>query len=136
MNVNLAQETKFKLLNYEKALQSLEEALSTPVLSNRDRAGIIQNFEFVYETCWKALKAFLSYEGKDVKTPREAFSESYASGFLKNEEVWLAILKDRNLTVQTYDQEMSRKIFDSIVNSYAPVFRETFDFLNARAKQP
>lgn len=38
-----------KINNLKKALKSLEESLDSPITEARDMAGIIKNFEFVYE---------------------------------------------------------------------------------------
>jgi len=46
----------------EKAYKTLEEAMSLKVLSDLEKAGTIQRFEYTIELTWKTLKNILKYE--------------------------------------------------------------------------
>lgn len=46
--------------NFSKALAKLREFVAMPIENERDRAGVIQAFEFTFEQCWKAFQRILS----------------------------------------------------------------------------
>lgn len=109
--------------NYFAALQSLEEAIAEPIKIQRDIAGIIQNFEFVYELGWKYLKAYLEDEGLQSGAPKDVFTKAYQSDLIDDEEGWLDIMRSRNLTAHTYDPVFAKKLVDMIKSSYMEKFR-------------
>jgi len=88
--------------NLQKALPSLEEALSLPIRNQRDVAGIIQNFEFTYELSWRFFKAYLADRGTLSTTPKDTLSKAYQQDLISDEQTWLDIIEDRNLSVHTY----------------------------------
>ena len=112
-----------KLEKYKQALARLEEALAEQEPDQFIYDATIKRFEFTYELAWKLLKAVIEYKGgKDVLFPRDIFKESFANGILKNGEVWLEMLKDRNLSSHTYNQEMARDVYHRIRNKYFAEF--------------
>jgi nucleotidyltransferase substrate binding protein (TIGR01987 family) len=117
--------------NFRKALAVLEEAVAAPVVEPRDRAGIIKNFEIVYELSWNCLKKFLEKEGHEVKSARETFAKAYQLNYLHDEQRWLAILKDRNLTVHIYDETFAKEMCARITTEYVGAFRELATVLGA-----
>lgn len=69
---------------------------------------MIQRFEFAFELAWKCTKALLEYEGfQDLHSPRSVFQEAFAGALIIDEEMWLKMLKDRNLTSQIYDEGLA-----------------------------
>jgi hypothetical protein len=62
--------------NFSLALASLEEFVAEPVRTHRDKAGIIQAFEFTYELAWKTFQRLAQNEGLQVASPRQAFSSA------------------------------------------------------------
>lgn len=90
----------------ERLREALAELETTPLALD----AAIQRFEFSYELAWKALRAHLLVEGIDVASPREAFSRAYVQGWINGEEVWLAMLADRNRTSHTYEEALAREI--------------------------
>lgn len=120
------------LENFDRALAALEDAVALPVAEDRDIGGIIKAFELTYETAWKALKRRLADEGRDTTTPREAFSIGFSIGWLSNEGSWLGMIRDRNLTVHTYNRDLAHELLSHIMTSYVPAFLE----LHTRLHQP
>jgi nucleotidyltransferase substrate binding protein (TIGR01987 family) len=118
--------------NYQKAFTSLERALAEPVRTERDIAGVIQTFEFVYELAWKNLKRLLEFDGQFTQTPRETLSAAFQVGFIADESVWLDMMKDRNLSVHTYDEKFAREMLERIRNHYFPRFQSLREFLIKR----
>ena len=113
-----------KIDNFRKALKSLKTAVTTPIQDNRDMAGIIQNFEFTYETCWNALKLYLEDQGVVTTTARDVFSKAYQLKLIQNDQYWLEMIKDRNLTVHAYNEEFAKEICSKIQKMYLPCFEE------------
>jgi len=93
-----------------RAVARLREALAELDRNPLALDAAIQRFEFSYELAWKALKAHLLVEGTNVASPREAFSQAYVQQWIANEDVWLAMLADRNRTSHTYEESLAREI--------------------------
>ncbi len=114
----------------KKALDALGVMVKKPM--DVDRSNIdatIQRFEFSVELFWKALKYLLAEKGTEVRYPRDVLQEAYAGKLIDQESRWLAMLKDRNLTSHTYNEELADDIYAHIVNDYYPLLRQTFDQL-------
>lgn len=117
----------YGLLNVRNALKELSTYLAEPVKTSRDRAGVIQAFEFSYETIWKLLQKMAESDGLSVNSPREAFSFAFQKGLVSNQTIWLAMIKHRNLTSHVYREDVAEDVFQAIATSYA---KEWEFFLN------
>jgi nucleotidyltransferase substrate binding protein (TIGR01987 family) len=116
--------SKDKKLSFQSDLKSLEAAVAAPVTEDRDLAGIVKNFEFAYETGWKFLRALLDEQGIGSNTPREAIEQGYQAQMIDDEKIWLALMKDRNLTVHTYDRAFAEAMVKRIKEDYLPLFKK------------
>ncbi|MBM3801914.1 MAG: nucleotidyltransferase [Acidimicrobiia bacterium] len=115
--------------SWEQALRRLSEAL---LLDSSDRIVIdaaIQRFEFCFELGWKTLKAFLEFEGYAPPTPRQTLKDALRIQWLNDEEAWLQMLQDRNLTSHTYHEALADEIYSRLANHHARM-SELFGFLN------
>jgi nucleotidyltransferase substrate binding protein (TIGR01987 family) len=118
--------------NFLKAFMQLESAISLTKerkLSDLEKQGLIQAFEYCHELAWNVLKDFLqNEEGKsEIYGSKSATREAFRVGLISNGEVWMEMIKDRNQTVHTYNSETSEQIFNNIVKSY---FAEFVSFKN------
>ena len=113
--------------NLERALKSLEQALSSPPVEDRDYAGIIQNFEFVYELMWKTLKLILEARKIEASFPRVVFEEAFKQGLLEGNEIWVDMIEGRNLSTHTYDLKLAKKLYQAIRSRYFEIFQKTFE---------
>jgi len=120
------------LENLGRAVARLEEAVKQPDDNPLLVDGTIQRFEFAWEVVWKTLKRALLEEGIETRTPREALEGAYQAGWLRDEVVWLAMMKDRNDTSHAYDEAMARKICERIRERYFPELRRCHSFLQER----
>jgi len=112
--------------NYKKAFEQLKSAVELAEdrgLSNLEKQGLVQAFEFTHELGWKTLKDFLESRGvigligsKDVS--REAFK----TGLIIDGEAWMAMITSRNETSHTYDEGRVTAIVDAIVHRYFAAF--------------
>ena len=59
--------------NFKKALEKLRDAIDDydeETMSDLEKEGVIQRFEYTFELSWKTLQDFLAYQGYvDVKGP-------------------------------------------------------------------
>ena len=101
-----------KLENLNKALSRFATALNAPI--DPDQLMIeasIQCFEFSYELTWKFLKDVLEKEGIPANSPREVFREAYSANIISDENLWLTMLNDRNLTTHVYNKKIALEIY-------------------------
>lgn len=113
------------LANAEAALAQLVAFVSEPVRTDRDRAGVIQAFEFTFEAAWKLLKHRAAEEGLDAESPRRAILAGYKIGFVNDEVLWLEMLHDRNQTTHVYHHQVADRIYQAIKTRYASALSET-----------
>ena len=113
------------LANAEAALKQLVAFLDVPVVSDRDRAGVIQAFEFTFEAVWKLLKHLAESEGLAAESPKRALIAGYKIGVIEDENLWLNMLADRNLTSHIYHVDVADRIFAAIRDRYLAAFRQT-----------
>ena len=89
------------------------------------RTGIIGQFNLTFELAWKALQEILKIHGVDgssTGSPREILQLGYKTGFLKDSEVWLLMLKKRNTSVHIYNEEDVDEMILLIRDSFIPAF--------------
>ena len=115
--------------NYKKALKRLREACeisSKRELSDLEKQGLIQAFEFTHELAWKTMKNFLEYHGiaGQIFGSRDAVREAFNAGLIDSGEDWMNMIKSRNLTSHIYDEEIIDEIVDMILNVYIFRFEE------------
>lgn len=126
---------RLRLDNYRRALARLDEAVQLAQqrpLSDLERQGLIQAFEFSFELAWNLLKDYLDYQGASLVTgSRDAIREAFARGLIDAGEVWLGMLQDRNRTVHTYNEPVAAAIAERILQRYHPLFQQ----LSARMEQ-
>lgn len=112
------------LENARAALGQLEAFLSTPVVDDRDRAGVIQAFEFTFEAVWKLFKHVAETEGLEAQSPKRALVAAHRLGLIADEPVWLDMLRDRNLTSHVYHLTVAASIFTAIDQHYLAAFAD------------
>ena len=105
--------------NAQAALAKLTAFVSEPATTERDRAGVIQAFEFTFEATWKLLKYVAEHEGLEAESPKRAVTAAFKLGLLQDENLWLSMLQDRNLTTHVYHSQLADRIFTAISTRYA-----------------
>jgi len=112
-----------------RALNALDLMASLPLDKNRANVdATIQRFEFTIELFWLFLKVLLESKGVEVQYPKDVFNAAYKGHLIDDEEFWLNMLKDRNLTSHTYDEKLADLIYARI-KTYVPVFIKTLNSL-------
>ncbi|WP_136064809.1 nucleotidyltransferase substrate binding protein [Modicisalibacter radicis] len=111
-----------RLQNFSKALAQLDEAVTLMrerTLSNLERQGVIQAFEYSYELGWNTLKDYLVWQGiESIVGSRDTIREAFALGLVEDGDAWMAMLVDRNRTSHTYNEKTAQDILDNIEQSH------------------
>ena len=79
-------------------------------------AGVIQNFEFVYEISIKMVKRQIELESAsptevDETNFRDVLRVAAEKGLIADVEAWFKYRKMRNITAPTYDHEKAQKVY-------------------------
>lgn len=128
--------------HFTKALLQLEQAVElsrTRALSDLEKQGLIQafeSFEYTHELAWKTLNDFLEDKGVyNLYGSRDSTREAFKRGLIDDGEVWMDMIKSRNLSSHTYNQEIADAIAGRIVERYATAFQQLLNRLNIIAEE-
>ncbi len=112
--------------NFKRALKQLDKAMDLMderALTELEEQGVIQAFEYNHELAWKVLKDFFEHQGvQGMLGGRDAVTEAFNRGLIIEGDVWLDMIKKRNLTVHTYNEETTADILEAVVDTYYPEF--------------
>lgn len=115
-----------RLNNYRLALQRLTEAVQLHQqrnLSPLEQQGLIQAFEFTHELAWNVIKDYFFWQGNSgINGSRDATREAFAKGILDDGEGWMEMIRSRNQTSHTYNQDVAEQIAGMIIQRYFPLF--------------
>ena len=102
-------------------------------LSKLEGQGLIQAFEYTHELAWNTLKDLLESRGvHNLYGSKDVTREAFKVGLLKNGQTWMDMIRDRNLTSHTYNEETANAIVSAILGRYFAefiVFRQTMEAL-------
>ena len=126
-----------KLDNFIRSLSALQNA-NFDLADNDEiyRTGIVGQFNLTFELSWKCLQAVLrghAVNGAETGSPREILRLGYQTSFLNDADVWLLMLKKRNLSVHIYDEEQIDELIILIRDSFIPAFTALADTLRDKA---
>lgn len=107
--------------SFEKAVRSVHAAPHIPGLDadilDTLKAGVIQNFEFTYELCWKFMRRWLAANCSPMLAEgvhrRELFRLAAENGLIDDVKLWMDYHQSRNLTSHTYDQGVADDVYES-----------------------
>lgn len=112
--------------NFNRALHQLTLAVELSrqrPLSDLEKQGVIQAFEFVHELAWNVLKDFLEYEGiQGIVGSRSTVREAFKRGLIEDGEIWMDMIEKRNLSSHTYNLEIAVALVNAIIEIYHPAF--------------
>lgn len=120
-------DTRLDLSALRDAVGSLEDGLEVvsdtewfnaqnTKVQNTLIAGVIQNFEFVYEISIKMIKRQIEAESAsptevDETNFREVLRAAAEKGLVADVEAWFKYRKMRNVTAHTYDHEKAQQVY-------------------------
>lgn len=119
---------KRRLNNYLKAFQTLRRAVelaSQRDLSELEQQGLVQGFEFTHELAWNVLKDYLEEQGvSGIIGSKNAAREAFKNGLIDDGEAWMDMVKARNLSPHTYNQETAEAVVGEILTRFYPAFEQ------------
>lgn len=112
-------------VNAFKQLRNAQKLKSEREFTELELQGVIQAFEVSQELSWKVMKDFLEEQGKtDLFGSKNAVREAFNVGLISNGDIWLEMIKTRNITSHIYDENEVKIILIEILSKYFPVFLE------------
>ncbi len=122
--------------NFSKALAQLTKFMDREELNELEEQGLIQSFEYNHELAWNTQKDFLEARGvKDLYGSRDVAKKAFETGLIDNGEVWMEMIKSRNLSSHTYNEETTQQIVNSIVDVYYYAFCQLHEKLTELAEK-
>lgn len=128
--------------NFKRAFARLSEACGIADqrdLSDLERLGLIQAFEFTHELAWNTLKDFLSSRGssENLYGSKDATRAAFAAGLIEDGEAWMGMIAHRNESSHSYNDEAACRITEAVRTLYLPAF-EAFHrrFLDLEMEEP
>lgn len=87
------------------------------------KAGVIQNFEFTFELCWKMIKRWIAEninpEAAEPLTRKDLFREAARSGLISDPLSWFKYSDARNITSHTYKRSTAESVFQ-VASAFLP----------------
>jgi len=118
------------LSSYRNSLLRFKEILQLKkTIVHRDAA--IKRFEFTVELGWKCLQEFLKEQGIQCRSPKECLRAAFKLGLVRDDERWLQMIAERNLTVHTYNEQTAEEVYSRLPN-YVELFDELEKGLSGR----
>jgi nucleotidyltransferase substrate binding protein (TIGR01987 family) len=129
---------KQRFESYRKALVLLREALAdVDSLSQLEKEGTVQRFEFTVELAWNTMKDYLEESGVVLApvTPKNVVKQAFTAKIISDGQLWIDMLDCRNRMSHTYDE----RVFDQAVHQMSGRFvgglEELCRFLETRGLQ-
>ncbi len=112
--------------NFQRALQTMTEAVDLAAqrdLSKLEQQGLIQGFEFTHELAWNVMKDFLENKGfVGLIGSKDATRTAFKNELISDGEVWMDMIKARNLSSHTYNTEIAEAVVDDILHRFYQAF--------------
>ena len=107
-------------LSNMKEIYNYEEPFDNVVLT-----GLVGLFEICFEQSWKMMKEILvshGYAEGAAGSPRFIIKTAYQAGMIKEEELWLNALQERNNVTHSYDRRIALSIVDQAKTDFYEMF--------------
>jgi len=119
--------------NFTKAYAQFQRALADyEKLTELEKEGFIQRYEYTFELAWKTLKDYLASQNIPVLYPREVIKAAFHHELIRDGELWMDMLEQRNVIAHTYDEVRFQKALVKIKDEYASALAEVYTELGAK----
>jgi nucleotidyltransferase substrate binding protein (TIGR01987 family) len=125
--------------NYLRAFETLRRGVDLAQqrgLSELEQQGLIQGFEFTHELAWNVLKDYLEETGiSGIIGSKGAIREAFKNGLIHDGESWMEMIKSRNLSSHTYNQDIAEEVVTNILLRFYPAFEQLTATFSTLAEQ-
>ena len=112
-----------RLDNYSRALSQLRKFMEKGELNELEEQGLIQAFEYTHELAWNVLKDYLQAQGyHTIHGSRDATRKAFNLEIIQEGTTWMDMIKDRNQTSHTYNEDTAHRISMNIKERFFPLF--------------
>ena len=99
-------------------------------LSELEREGLIQRFEYSYELAWKTMQDFLRYLGYDYQAgPNATIRLALEVGIIEKAEEWRDMAAARITTSHTYNEDDATEVAERIYDTYSLLLKDLVSYL-------
>jgi nucleotidyltransferase substrate binding protein (TIGR01987 family) len=104
-------------------LSQAVDLLDKGSLTQLEREGTIQRFEYTWELAWKTLRDLLLHSGVQIPslTPANVIRAAFDVGLIADGDAWFAAMKARNQMSHEYDSAAFERIVTEISGQYFPL---------------
>lgn len=119
---------KQRFENYQRAFAQLKRFMSRETLNELEEQGLIQSFEYTHELAGNVLKDYLVSQGnQSLHGSRDATREAFKLDIIQDGEGWMDMIRDRNQTCHTYNEDTAKRIVANIQTRFFPLFIQLED---------
>ncbi|MCB6203837.1 HI0074 family nucleotidyltransferase substrate-binding subunit [Extibacter muris] len=107
------------LLNM-KDIYNYKEPFDTVVLT-----GMVGLYELCFEQSWKMMKQILEFHGYEESatgSPKTILKTAYRAGMIKDENMWLKALQERNNVAHSYNKKVALEIVTQTKENFYDMF--------------
>ena len=105
-----------------KDIYNYEEPYDNVVLT-----GLVGLYEITFEQSWKMMKEILEIHGfaeGATGSPKMILRTAYKAGMIKDEELWLSALQERNNVTHSYNRKIAMEIITQAKQKFYKMFCE------------
>lgn len=77
-----------------------------------------------HELSWKMIRDFFESQGNsEIYGSKDATRQAFKFGLINDGEIWMQMIKSRNITSHTYDEKTVDEIVDLVFSAYYQAFK-------------
>lgn len=109
-------------LSNMKEIYNYEEPFDNVILT-----GLVGLYEICFEQAWKMMKEILDTHGFEegaTDSPKTILKTAYKAGMIRDEELWLHALQERNNVSHSYNRAIAIEIVSQAKENFYNMFCE------------
>lgn len=133
MNLDVRWKQRFECLN--EAFRLLREAAQRTLQEPQNylyQIALIGAFQFTFELSWKAMGAYLAYQGIYEEIPRDIIKHAFRYELIQDGEIWIHMLEEGNLISHAHQESAALTSSKNIREKYVHAIEQLHDFLLKR----